>query len=36
MCQAVSLQTQYDLRQARDENREIYEHIPVAQLAHLT
>ena len=32
----MNLQTQYDLRQARDENRETYEHIPVAQLAHLT
>lgn len=32
----MNLQTQYDLRQAQEENREIYEHIPVAQLAHLT
>jgi antitoxin HigA-1 len=32
----MNLQTQYDLRQAQDENREIYSHIPVAQLTHLT
>lgn len=32
----MNLQTQYDLRQAQKENREIYDHIPVAQLAHLT
>jgi antitoxin HigA-1 len=31
----LNLQTQYDLRQAEEENREIYSHIPVAQLAHL-
>ncbi|MBW4654277.1 MAG: HigA family addiction module antidote protein [Kaiparowitsia implicata GSE-PSE-MK54-09C] len=31
----MNLQTQYDLRQAQEENREIYEHIPVAQLANL-
>ncbi len=31
----LNLQTQYDLRQAQEENREIYSHIPVAQLAHL-
>ncbi|QQE67529.1 addiction module antidote protein, HigA family (plasmid) [Leptolyngbya sp. BL0902] len=32
----MNLQAQYDLRQAQEENRDIYEHIPVAQLAHLT
>jgi antitoxin HigA-1 len=32
----LNLQTQYDLRQAQSENAEIYRHIPVAQLAHLT
>jgi antitoxin HigA-1 len=32
----MNLQTQYDLRQAQEENQEIYAHIPVAQLAHLT
>jgi len=32
----LNLQTQYDLRQAEEENREIYDQIPVAQLAHLT
>jgi addiction module HigA family antidote len=32
----LNLQTQYDLRQAQEENREIYDRIPVAQLAHLT
>jgi antitoxin HigA-1 len=32
----LNLQTQYDLRQAREENEEVYRHIPVAQLAHLT
>ncbi len=31
----LNLQTQYDLRQAQEENREIYSHILVAQLAHL-
>jgi antitoxin HigA-1 len=31
----MNLQTQYDLRQAQDANREIYNHIPVVQLAHL-
>ena len=31
----LNLQTQYDLRQAEEENREIYSHIPVAQLGHL-
>jgi antitoxin HigA-1 len=31
----LNLQTQYDLRQAQEENKEIYSHIPVAQLAHL-
>ncbi|WLT40351.1 HigA family addiction module antitoxin (plasmid) [Synechocystis sp. B12] len=31
----MNLQTQYDLRQAQRENREIYSHIPVAELAHL-
>jgi antitoxin HigA-1 len=32
----LNLQTQYDLRQAQEENREIYDHIPVFQLADLT
>jgi antitoxin HigA-1 len=32
----MNLQTQYDLRQAQEENREIYNHIPVAQLTHLS
>ncbi|NJK52583.1 MAG: HigA family addiction module antidote protein [Acaryochloris sp. RU_4_1] len=32
----LNLQTQYDLRQAQEENREIYDQIPVIQLAHLT
>ena len=32
----LNLQTQYDLRQAQEENKEIYNQIPVAQLAHLT
>lgn len=32
----LNLQTQYDLRQAQEENREIYDQIPVAQLTHLT
>ncbi len=32
----MNLQTQYDLRQAQAENNEIYSHIPVVQLAHLT
>jgi antitoxin HigA-1 len=31
----LNLQTLYDLRQAQEENKEIYSHIPVAQLAHL-
>ncbi|GAP96127.1 HigA protein [Leptolyngbya sp. NIES-2104] len=31
----MNLQTQYDLRQAQEENREIYTHIPVVQLTHL-
>jgi antitoxin HigA-1 len=31
----LNLQTQYDLRQAQEKNREIYSRIPVAQLAHL-
>jgi addiction module HigA family antidote len=31
----MNLQTQYDLRQAQRENREIYSHIPVSELAHL-
>lgn len=31
----LNLQTQYDLRQAQEENKEIYSHIPLAQLAHL-
>jgi len=29
------LQTQYDLRQAQEENEEIYRHIPVGHFAHL-
>ena len=32
----MNLQTQYDLRQAQEVNREIYTRIPVVQLAHLT
>ncbi len=32
----LNLQTQYDLRQAQEENQEAYHQIPVAQLAHLT
>jgi antitoxin HigA-1 len=32
----LNLQTQYDLRQAQEENKEIYSRIPAAQLAHLT
>lgn len=32
----LNLQTQYDLRQAQEENQEVYNRIPVAQLAHLT
>ena len=28
----MNLQSQYDLRQAKEENSEIYEHIPIAQL----
>jgi antitoxin HigA-1 len=31
----MNLQTQYDLRQAAAENREVYSHIPVVHLAHL-
>ena len=31
----LNLQTQYDLRQAQEENAEIYSHIPVAQFPHL-
>jgi len=31
----LNLQTQYDLRQAQEENREIYDRIPVVQLAAL-
>ncbi len=31
----LNLQTQHDLRQAQEKNKEIYSHIPVAQLAHL-
>jgi plasmid maintenance system antidote protein VapI len=31
----MNLQTQYDLRQAQEENKEIYSHIPVAQPTHL-
>jgi antitoxin HigA-1 len=32
----MNLQTQYDLRQAQKENAEIYSHIPVVHLAHLS
>lgn len=32
----LNLQTQYDLRHAQEENKEIYSHIPTVQLAHLT
>lgn len=32
----LNLQTQYDLRQAQEKNRETYNHIPIAKLAHLT
>jgi addiction module HigA family antidote len=32
----MNLQTQYDLRQAQEANREIYTRIPVAKLAHLS
>jgi antitoxin HigA-1 len=32
----LNLQTQYDLRQAQEENAEIYSHIPVVHLAHLS
>lgn len=32
----LNLQTQYDLCQAQEKNRELYNHIPVAQIAHLT
>ncbi len=32
----LNLQTQYDLRQAQEKNSEIYSHIPLAQLVHLT
>jgi antitoxin HigA-1 len=31
----LNLQAQYDLRQAQEKNKEIYRHIPVAQLNHL-
>jgi antitoxin HigA-1 len=31
----LNLQIQYDLRQALEKNGETYNHIPVAQLAHL-
>lgn len=31
----MNLQTQYDLRQAQAENKEIYSHISAFQLAHL-
>jgi addiction module HigA family antidote len=30
----MNLQTRYDLRQAQEENKEIYSHIPAAQRAH--
>ena len=30
----LNLQTQYDLRLAQEENKEIYSHIPLAQLPH--
>ncbi|MGJ3245348.1 MAG: HigA family addiction module antitoxin [Elainellaceae cyanobacterium] len=32
----MNLQAQYNLRQAQEENQEIYDHIPAIQLAHLT
>ena len=32
----LNLQTQYDLRQAQEANRDIYNQIPLAQFAHLT
>ena len=31
----LNLQTQYDLRRAQEENKEVYSQIPVAQLTHL-
>jgi len=31
----LNLQSQYDLKQAQEENAEIYNRIPVAHLAHL-
>lgn len=32
----LNLQTQYDLRQAQEENKEIYQQIPSVQFAHTT
>lgn len=32
----LNLQTQYDLRQAQDANKEIYSQIPSAQCTHIT
>ena len=32
----LNLQTQYDLRQAQEENAEVYSRIPQAQVAHLS
>ncbi len=32
----LNLQTQYDLRQAQEENQEVYNRISVTQLTHLT
>ncbi|QUY44621.1 HigA family addiction module antitoxin [Acaryochloris marina] len=31
----LNLQTQYDLRQAQETNRDVYSHIPTVQLTHL-
>ena len=32
----MNLQTQYDLRQAQEENKEVYSHIPAIQLTYLS
>ena len=32
----MNLQTQYDLRQAQEENGDVYSQLPVVQLAHLS
>jgi antitoxin HigA-1 len=32
----LNLQTQYDLRLAQEANKDVYSHIPAAQLSHLT